>query len=67
MAIAGSNAQHCVTYFEDSACHSLGGLDIVNGNSCANVNTGTQVNSFKCSANTNLWGVAAAKRFANLI
>ncbi|KAF9556597.1 hypothetical protein CPC08DRAFT_641384, partial [Agrocybe pediades] len=49
--IVGSAAQHCVTYFEDSACHTLGGLAVVNGDSCANVNTGTQVNSFKCSSN----------------
>ncbi|KAF9552354.1 hypothetical protein CPC08DRAFT_674203 [Agrocybe pediades] len=45
-------SQHCVTYFENNACQfqeSLGGASILNGNSCANVNTGGPVNSFLCA------------------
>ncbi|KAF9564507.1 hypothetical protein CPC08DRAFT_660352 [Agrocybe pediades] len=48
-------SQHCVTFFENNSCafqESLGGTSIVNGNSCANVNTGGPVGSFLCSPNT---------------
>ncbi|KAF5328736.1 hypothetical protein D9619_011492 [Psilocybe cf. subviscida] len=44
---------HCVTFFENNSCtfqESLGGTSIVNGNSCANVNTGGPVGSFLCSS-----------------
>ncbi|KJA16938.1 hypothetical protein HYPSUDRAFT_219152 [Hypholoma sublateritium FD-334 SS-4] len=43
---------HCVTFFEDTGCNSLIATFPNEGNSlCSNVNTGTAVGSFRCSAN----------------
>ncbi|KAF9564512.1 hypothetical protein CPC08DRAFT_248293 [Agrocybe pediades] len=50
--LSGSNA-HCITYFENNDCTQLSGLSRVEANTCSNVNTGTQVNSFQCSPNNN--------------
>lgn len=43
----------CVTVFEDTGCNNPVG-DITNGGNgaCSNVNTGTNVQSFKCSPNS---------------
>ncbi|KJA16939.1 hypothetical protein HYPSUDRAFT_90981 [Hypholoma sublateritium FD-334 SS-4] len=47
-----ASGQHCVTFFEDTGCNSLIATFPNEGNSlCSDVNTGTAVGSFRCSAN----------------
>ncbi|GJJ12996.1 hypothetical protein Clacol_007245 [Clathrus columnatus] len=47
-----ADGPHCLTFYEDGGC-SINVGEVVNpgGASCTNINTGTDVNSFKCSPN----------------